>query len=255
MIRAAFVSGLLTTACLALPLQAQTPLAPSKEKPFTPPLKPEAPGPVVDPKPERFAKEIDAFDAADAQSPPAKGGIVFTGSSSIRLLNIPEVFPELKDSALNRGFGGSHISDVNHYLERCVLRYEPALVVFYCGGNDLWDKKTPAQVEEDFTEFRTRLFQKVPKAKLLVLGVRPSPQRISIKAIEADLNARFKKAAEADKRITYIAGSCDRYLDKDGKPIPELFVQDGLHMSKAGYAIWKEILTPYLKVEEKAEGR
>ncbi len=217
--------------------QAASPPAPATETQTLP-----------DPKPERFQKEIDAFDAADEKAPFEKGGIVFTGSSSIRLLNIPEVFPELK--ALNRGFGGSHISDVNHYLDKVALRYEPALVVFYCGGNDLWDKKSPAQVEEDFTEFRTRLFEKVPKAKLLVLGVRPSPQRISIRNKEADLNERFRKAAEADKRIIYIAGSCDRYLDGAGKPIPELFVADGLHMSKAGYQIWKEILTPYLKVEK-----
>ena len=205
---------------------------------------------VPDPKPERFQKEIDAFDAADAKAAPEKGGIVFTGSSSIRLLSIPEVFPDIK--ALNRGFGGSHISDVNHYLDKVLLRYEPSLVVFYCGGNDLSDKKSPEQVEEDFTEFRTRLFKRVPEAKLLVLGVRPSLQRIAIKDIEADLNARFKKVAEADKRITYIAGSCDRYLDAEGKPIRELFVEDGLHMSKAGYAIWKEILTPYLKEQAKA---
>ncbi|QJE96183.1 GDSL-type esterase/lipase family protein [Luteolibacter luteus] len=199
-----------------------------------------------DPSPERFAKEIEAFDAADTKSPPEKGGIVFTGSSSIRLLNIPKYFPDSK--ALNRGFGGSHISEVNHYLDRCVLRYEPSLVVFYCGGNDLWDKKTPEQVEEDFTEFRTRLFEKLPETKLIVLAVRPSPSRFSIIQTEADLNERFRKAAEADKRITYVAGSCDRYLDKDGKPIRNLFVEDGLHMSEAGYEIWKEILTPLLKV-------
>jgi len=199
-----------------------------------------------DPNPERFAKEIDAFDAVDAKSPPEKGGIVFTGSSSIRLLDIPKVFPGVK--ALNRGFGGSHISEVNHYLERCVLRYEPSLVVFYCGGNDLWDKKTPEQVEEDFTEFRTRLFERLPEAKLIVLAVRPSPSRESIRAIEANMNERFRKAAEADQRITYLSGSWDRYLDKDGKAIPELFVADGLHMSDAGYAIWKEMLTPLLKV-------
>ena len=199
-----------------------------------------------DPDPARFAKEIAAFDAADAKSPPEKGGIVFTGSSSIRLLDIPRVFPGLK--ALNRGFGGSHISEVNHYLERCVLRYEPSLVVFYCGGNDLWDKKTPEQVEEDFTEFRTRLFERSPAAKLIVLAVRPSPARLSIIKAEADLNERFRKAAAADPRITHLPGSCDRYLDNTGKPIPELFVADGLHMSEAGYAIWKEILTPHLKV-------
>lgn len=198
-----------------------------------------------DPNPERFAKEIEAFDAADAKNPPEKGGIVFTGSSSIRLFDIPKFLPDIK--ALNRGFGGSHISEVNHYLDRCVLRYEPSLVVFYCGGNDLWDKKTPEQVEEDFTEFRTRFFEKLPDAKLIVLAVRPSPSRISIIKTEADLNARFRKAAESDKRITYLPDSCDRYLDKDGKPIPNLFVQDGLHMSDAGYEIWKEFLTPYLK--------
>jgi lysophospholipase L1-like esterase len=199
-----------------------------------------------DPNPTRFAKEIAAFDAADEKSPPEKGGIVFTGSSSVRLLDIPKYFPGIE--ALNRGFGGSHISDVNRYLEQCVLRYEPELVVLYCGGNDLWDKKSPEQVEADFTQFRTRLFQRVPKAKLLVLAVRPSPSRISIRKEEANLNERFRKAAEADKRITYVAGSCDRYLDEAGKPIAKYFVEDGLHMSPAGYEVWKDLLTPLLKV-------
>jgi lysophospholipase L1-like esterase len=198
-----------------------------------------------DPDPARFAKEIAAFDAAQAKSAPAKGGIVFTGSSSIRLLSLPKVFPGLK--ALNRGFGGSHISEVNHYLDRLVLRHAPSTVVFYCGGNDLWDKKSPDQVEEDFTEFRTRLFAKVPEAKLIVMAIRPSPARVSIRAVEAAMNGRFKKAADADPRITYVAGSWDRFLEDAGKPEPELFVADGLHMSDAGYAIWKELLTPLLK--------
>ena len=201
---------------------------------------------VQDPAPVRFVKEIEAFDAADEKAPPAKGGIVFTGSSSIRLLDIPKYFPGIE--ALNRGFGGAHISDVNHYLERCLLRYEPSLVVFYCGGNDLWDKKSPDQVEADFKQFRTRLFQRAPEAKLLVLAVRPSPARISIRKEEQKLNERFQKAAQEDERITYVAGSCDRYLDEAGKPIPKYFVEDGLHMSPAGYEVWKEILTPLLKV-------
>jgi lysophospholipase L1-like esterase len=202
-------------------------------------------GAAPDPDPARFAKEIAAFDAADAKSPPGKGGIVFTGSSSIRMLSLPKVFPGL--TALNRGFGGSHISEVNHYLDRCVLRYEPSTVVFYCGGNDVWDKKPVEQVEEDFTEFRTRLFAKVPTARLIVMAIRPSPARASIREVEAAMNLRFKKAAGADPRITYVTGSCDRFLDAAGKPLPELFIADGLHMSDAGYAIWKELLTPLLQ--------
>lgn len=199
-----------------------------------------------DPDPARFAKEIDAFDAADAKSSPEKGGIVFTGSSSIRMLDIPKLFPGL--DALNRGFGGSHISDVNHYLERCVLRYEPSLVVFYCGCNDIWDKKSPEQVDEDFAEFRTRLFKRVPKAELIIMPIRPCESRASARDRETAMNERFLKIAGADPRITYVAGSADRYLDKNGKAIRELFIADKLHLSDAGYEIWKELLTPLLPV-------
>ena len=61
------------------------------------------------------------------------------------------------------------------------------------------------------------------------------------------MNLRFKKAAEADSRITYVSGSWDRFLEDAGKPEPKLFIADGLHMSDAGYAIWKELLTPLLE--------
>jgi lysophospholipase L1-like esterase len=36
-------------------------------------------------------------------------------------------------------------------------------------------------------------------------------------------------------------------LGPDGKPRPELYVADGLHMTPAGYAIWKAAVTPALK--------
>jgi lysophospholipase L1-like esterase len=120
-------------------------------------------------------------------------------------------------------------------------------VVFFCGTNDLWDKKSPEQVEEDFTEFRTRLFEKLPETRLIVMAIRPSPARVSIREVEAEMNRRFRKAAEADQRITYVSGSWDRFLEDAGKPEPKLFVADGLHMSDAGYAIWKELLTPLLE--------
>jgi lysophospholipase L1-like esterase len=198
---------------------------------------------------KRFAGEIEAFDKADAENPPEKGGIVFTGSSSIRLLSLAKVFPGLK--ALNRGFGGSRMPELNHYLDRCVLRYKPTTVVFYGGGNDLWDGKTPEQVEKEFHEFRDRIFANADLSRLIVLAVRPSPARASIRVQEAELNRRFKLAAETDKRIIFVPGSWDRFLDEAGVPKPELYDEDQLHMSDAGYAIWKELLSPLLPVAGK----
>ena len=93
-----------------------------------------------DPDPKRFAEAIAKFTEADQANPPAKGGIVFTGSSSIRRWDLATSFPKLKP--LNRGFGGSHFSDSNHYLEETVLRYEPSVwlsstVATICGKRNL----------------------------------------------------------------------------------------------------------------------
>lgn len=57
----------------------------------------------------RFEKEILACEAADKQSPPPMGAILFTGASGIRLRkSLAQDFPGL--TVLNRGFGGSQLS-------------------------------------------------------------------------------------------------------------------------------------------------
>lgn len=200
---------------------------------------------IPDPSPTRFAKSFEAFARQDKDQPFETGGIVFAGSSSIRMLNIPKVFPGIK--ALNRGFGGAHISDMNHYLEQGILQYEPSTVVFFCGGNDLWSGKSPAQVKTDFDEFTQRLFARLPKVHLIVLGWRPSPSRIKIIDKEFALNALFEATANQEDRITYLEGTWSRYLDEQGQPMSHLYVSDMLHMNDDGYAIWGEIIRPYLK--------
>ena len=35
-------------------------------------------------------------------------------------------------------------------------------------------------------------------------------------------------------------------LDASGQPDESLFVEDRLHMNRAGYALWREIVAPYL---------
>lgn len=199
----------------------------------------------ADPDPNRYAKAIADFEESDTKNPVSKGGIVFVGSSSIRRLDIPGVFPGLK--ALNRGFGGSQISDVNHFIEETVLKHEPEITVLYCGGNDLWARKPAIQVLEDFKQFTAKLFERVPDGKLLVLAARPSPRRHAILETELAFNYLVEMEALTDDRITYIRGACDRFFDEKGNFYMDLFDDDLLHMSDAGYKIWNEILTPHLK--------
>jgi lysophospholipase L1-like esterase len=34
---------------------------------------------------------------------------------------------------------------------------------------------------------------------------------------------------------------------KDGKPMPNLFKEDGLHLTEIGYALWNKVIAPWLK--------
>ena len=196
--------------------------------------------------PNRFEPEIKKFDDADRAAAPAPGGVVFTGSSSIRLwTSIGEDFPGV--AALNRGFGGSEISDAIKYVDRVVLRYQPSQVVFYSGDNDLNGGKTPARVAADYKAFVNAIHAKLPQTRIVIMSIKPSLARWALVDKMRDTNRLVQEMVAKDpKRLAYV-DVFTPMIGSDGRPRPELFVSDGLHMTRAGYAIWKEALAPVLK--------
>ena len=90
----------------------------------------EPPAPEVKPaSAPRFENEIAAFEAYDHKNAPPRDPILFVGSSTIRLWQTADAFPDLP--VINRGFGGSTTDDVNHFADRIVFKYKPRLIVFY----------------------------------------------------------------------------------------------------------------------------
>src|SRR5688500_2777521 len=82
-----------------------------------------APAYAQPPAPDRFERDIVAFEERDKVAPPPKGEIVFVGSSTIRLWDTAAAFPDLK--IINRGFGGSWLSEATRYADRIIIPYEP----------------------------------------------------------------------------------------------------------------------------------
>ena len=94
----------------------------------------------------QFESEIKKFEESDRLNPPPKGAVLFIGSSSIRLWStLAEDFPATK--LINRGFGGSQVSDSTFYIDRIVVPYEPTKVLFYAGDNDLASGKSPDNLD------------------------------------------------------------------------------------------------------------
>jgi lysophospholipase L1-like esterase len=199
-----------------------------------------------------FEPEIKAFEAKDAQSMPRKGQILFVGSSSIRLWkSAPTDFPEYK--ILNRGFGGSTIADSVFFANRIVLPYEPRMVVFFAGTNDLAAGKSPEQVIEDYERFVQVIHAKLPKTPVVYIGITPAPSRRDKWDLMKRVNAAIK-SYDADHEDLIYVDVYDQFLT-NGEPRPELFQPDKLHLNSDGYAIWVKALKPILATSPERNGR
>ena len=190
-----------------------------------------------------FAAELVAFDAQDTTNPYRTGGVVFLGSSSIRFWDLDRSFPGR--DYLNRGFGGSQISDALEYLDLLVLRHEPAVVVIYAGDNAIAAGKKPARVAADFEMLVARLHARMPSTRVLFLAIKPSLARLSLLEAMQEANALVADDCATDGRLTYIDVHTPM-LDSDGQPQAHLLADDGLHLSAAGYALWTQLVRPHV---------
>jgi lysophospholipase L1-like esterase len=193
---------------------------------------------------DKWAAEIAAFAAADDTSPFPSGGVVFVGSSSIRLWDLAAAFPGRP--VLNRGFGGTQILDSVRHVDRLVIRHKPAIVIFYAGDNDLAAGRTPQQVHADFATFVGQVHAALPATRIAFIGIKPSIARWALIAQVREANRLVRDSCDRDDRLGYVDVDA-AMLGWDGKPRPELFVQDGLHMTAKGYEIWNMLVRPFLQ--------
>lgn len=189
-----------------------------------------------------FEPEIEAFEDADRGHKPAPGGIVFTGSSSIRFWSdLAADFPG--EPVLNRGFGGSTIPDVTWFAPRIVFPYRPRLIVLYAGDNDIAAGHSPEQVLADYLEFVRDVRRTLPSTRIVFVSIKPSPSRWALAPQMRAANALIAQAIAHDSLAAYV-DVFTPMLGANGHPRPELFRADSLHMTRAGYALWRTRLAP-----------
>jgi lysophospholipase L1-like esterase len=194
--------------------------------------------------PERWQKNIAAFEAADKAHPPPRGAILFIGSSTIvRWKTLAQDFPE--HPVINRGFGGSQIADSVFYADRIVIPYRPRLIVLRAGGNDIHAGKTPEQVAADFTAFVEKVRAKLPQVRIAYMPINASLSRWANAEREKQANQLIKAYIAAGKNLDYI-DAYEATLGADGKPREELFVQDRLHFNDEGYKVLAAIVRQHL---------
>jgi lysophospholipase L1-like esterase len=202
-----------------------------------------AAAPLAAQDPARFEKELNAFAAADAAAPPPRGEIVFAGSSTVVDWDTAKHFPGLR--IVKRGLWGSSLSDVTRLVDRLVLQYQPRLVVLYGGDNDIDGGRSSEDVAVQFERFVRTVHAKLPQTRIVFIGIKPSPQRWMTIDRMRTTNAMIRAICSRDDRLAFLDVD-GVMLGWDERPRRDLYADDGLHLSAAGYELWSTLLRPFL---------
>ena len=199
---------------------------------------------VADPDPLRFSEAFEEFAEWDAKNSTPENAVLFVGSSSIVRWNSAAAFPGLP--VINRGFGGSQASDAVHWVEKAVLQYDPAVVVYYEGDNDVSAGKPARQIFEDMRAFAQAVLAHDRSTQVVFISVKPSLLRWEAWGEMQATNDMLRQYSLESPNIHFVDVGTPM-IGPDGKPIPELFVSDGLHMTQAGYDVWDRVVGPVLQ--------
>jgi lysophospholipase L1-like esterase len=194
----------------------------------------------------RFESEIAAFEKWDRKNSWPRDAVLFVGSSSIRLWQTAEAFPNV--SVINRGFGGSTIADVNHHFDRILPKYKPRAIVFYSGDNDIAAGRSPQQVFEDFQEFARKAHEDLPKTPIFFISIKPSIARQRLWPKMKEANTLIQRLSDFNSQVRFVDVARPMLGVRDA-PRKNLFLDDGLHLNAAGYKIWNDTLAPFLGKE------
>lgn len=194
--------------------------------------------------PGRWKDAFARFAASDRAGLPPPNGVVFVGGSSIDYWrDLKAQFPT--QNVVQRGLPAATIADCTRHADRLILPYRPRVVVVYAGDNDLAGGDAPERVTARFVNLVDTVHREQPATKLVFVSIKPSPVRAALLPAIRRTNALIEAYTRTDRRLDFVDVFTEM-LDRDAHVRPGLFRADGLHMTPAGYAIWREALVAHL---------
>ena len=195
-------------------------------------------------KPEVFKweRDIQKLEAKDKEEKDPSDAVLFIGSSYIRMWeNMKTDLSPMQ--TINRGFGGSKLSDVAYYIKRLVYPHTFKAIVIYVGNDIVGHQldKTPLQDLELVKYITEQIRQKYPDVPIYWNSISPSEKRWAVWDKIQEANALIKDYCEHAHDLHFIDLG-NSFFGKDGKPDLKLYKEDQLHYNEAGYKIWAKII-------------
>jgi lysophospholipase L1-like esterase len=194
-----------------------------------------------------FWQDIQNFKKLNLENPPAKNAILLVGSSSFtKWTDVANYFPD--KTIINRGFGGSRLTDLNDYADDLLNPYQPKQIIIYCGENDFADndKLKADVVVERFKAFYKKIRTKFPKIEVDYISIKYSPSREKLWPQMKETNKKIADFMKKQPNSAFI-DITKVMQDANGNVRKDLFVEDMLHMTPEGYRLWTSVMNSYMK--------
>jgi len=172
-----------------------------------------------------------------------EASVIFYGSSSIRMWDyLAADFPNYK--TVNLGFGGSTLAACAWFLDRVMEGHQPKALVVYAGDNDLGDGRHPEEVFLFFQQLVANVSHRFGNIPCFFVSLKPSLARWAISDQFRYANTLIQTEITESNGNWKFIDIFSPMLNKSGVPMANLYDLDGLHMSRAGYELWRDIIAP-----------
>jgi len=172
------------------------------------------------------------------------GPIVFVGSSifhrwtalSTQMAPLPIV---------NLAFDGAQTEDVLRLVDARVVPYQPRVVAYYCGSNDVDAGEHPEAIFDRIRQFIDRARTALPDVRIVFVSVIRAPEKRSRWDAVDDVNRRVQAYAAGRRGIEFVDVN-PLVFTADGTPRFDLYLSDQLHFRPKAYEAFAAAIKPVL---------
>ena len=194
------------------------------------------------PAPAQGAGTSPEYGAAS----PERGGIVFTGSSIFRFwTRLTDQMAPLP--VLNRAFAGAVTQDLLGRIGQLVLPWQPRIVVYYCGSNDISAGDEAGPIVERTKQFIRILREKSPNTFFYYTSINKAPEKRARWDVVDEVNREMERYSRLAINVGYIDLN-PVLFDSRNNLRENLFLPDGLHFrpDSTAYPEFSQIVKPIL---------
>ena len=193
----------------------------------------------------RYYERVEQFNNED---PITSEDIVFLGNSLTENGKWNEYFPGQK--IVNRGIIGDEAFGIYDRLYQ-ILPGKPKKIFLQTGANDVSHDLPVDSIVERIALIVDRILEESPNTKLYLQGSLPINEsfnrykKLTGKTdVFPELNKQLEKLAES-RGITFI-NLFPLFTQQGTNILREDLTNDGLHLNKEGYEIWKKAIMSYI---------